>query len=275
VILLVLVGVALLFAGSGLSVLYLDGSAVRREDLQGLLPTWEGLRLAWEQHHEVLLDVHLRATLWATLTGLCIAIGLGLFLAAVMDLAPLLRWLLYPVLILSQTIPTFAIAVILILIFGFGFGPKIVVVILFCFYPIAISTLNGLQSVNPVHTKLLKTLGANPLQLWWKVRLPTAMPSFFSGLRLAATYSVVGAVIGEYVGAGDGLGKFLQRSARAFQTDQVFLTVIIIAILSVGLVLFISMVEVLALRWRYVGQNSLWQALEKRLQILLSGNGQK
>lgn len=264
-----LLGVVALFMLSGLSQLYLDLGGLEGDALDGLVPTLDELQTAWDTHRDTLMDVHVPATLWATLTGLAIAIGLGLALAAIMDLVPLVRWLLYPVLILSQTIPTFAIAVILILVFGFEFGPKIVVVILFTFYPITISTLNGLQSTERDHIKLLKSMGANPLQVWWKVRLPTAMPSFFSGLRLAATYAVVGAVIGEYVGAGDGLGKFLQRSYRSFRTDQVYLSVIIIAALSIALVVTVMLVEVLALRWRYVGQGrdllSQWQRLKARL----------
>ncbi|MCI0709098.1 MAG: ABC transporter permease [Chloroflexi bacterium] len=267
--LVALLGVVALFTLSGLAQLYLDLGGLEGDALDGLVPTVDELQAAWDTHHDTLMDVHVPATLWATLTGLAIAIGLGLGLAAVMDLVPLVRWLLYPVLVLSQTIPTFAIAVILILIFGFEFGPKIVVVILFTFYPITISTLNGLQSTERNHIKLLKSMGANPLQVWWKVRLPTAMPSFFSGLRLAATYAVVGAVIGEYVGAGDGLGKFLQRSYRSFRTDQVYLAVIIIAALSITLVVTMMLVEVLALRWRYVGQGrdllSQWQRLKARV----------
>jgi ABC-type nitrate/sulfonate/bicarbonate transport system permease component len=267
--LLALLGVVALFMLSGLAQLYLDLGGLESDALDGLVPTFGELQAAWDMHGDTLMDVHVPATLWATLTGLAIAIGLGLALAAVMDLVPPVRWLLYPVLVLTQTIPTFAIAVILILVFGFEFGPKIVVVILFTFYPITISTLNGLQSTQRDHIKLLKSMGANPLQVWWKVRLPTAMPSFFSGLRLAAPYAVVGAVIGEYVGAGDGLGKFLQRSYRSFRTDQVYLSVIIIAALSIMLVVMVILVEVLALRWRYVGQGrdllSQWQRLKAHL----------
>lgn len=267
--LLALLGIVALFMVSGLAQLYLDLGGLEGDALDGLVPTLDELQAAWDTHRETLMETHVPATLWATLTGLSIAIGLGLALAAVMDLVPLLRWLLYPVLVLSQTIPTFAIAVILILVFGFEFGPKIVVVILFTFYPITISTLNGLQSTDRTHISLLNSMGASPLQVWWKVRLPTAMPSFFSGLRLAATYAIVGAVIGEYVGAGDGLGKFLQRSYRSFRTDQVYLSVIIIAALSITLVVMVMMVEVLALRWRYVGQGrdllSQWQRLRARI----------
>lgn len=264
VMMLVLLGGVALFMTSGALQLYADWSTITSEEIEGLVPSWAELQAAWEVHRPTLMDAHVPATLWATVNGLALAVGLGLLLAAIMDLAPPVRWVLYPVLVLTQTIPTFALAVILILLFGFGFGPKIVVVVLFCFFPITVNTLSGLQNADPVHMKLLRSMGANPLQAWWKVRLPAAMPSFFSGLRLAATYSVVGAVIGEYVGAGDGLGKFLQRSYRSFRTDQVFLSVGLIAALSVGLVLFVSLTEVLALRWRYVGQrNTLTDRLRR------------
>lgn len=262
--------IVLLFLTSGLAQLYIDGSSLKSGDIEGLIPSLAEVRSAWEVFRPDLVDKHIPATLWATVTGLCIAIALGLFLAAVMDLVPLLRWILYPILVASQTIPTFAIAVILILLFGFGYGPKIIVVVLFCFFPITVNTLNGLQASDPNHMKLVRSMGASHLQTWWKVRLPNAMPYFFSGVRLAATYSVVGAVIGEYVGAGDGLGKFLQRSYRSFNSDQVFLAVIIIAVLSMGLVMFVSLTEILALRWRYIGQRRDLTSLVQRLMARLA-----
>lgn len=262
---LVTLGLLIIFLAGGLSQLYVDWNAFEKDDIESLLPSLQGIRDEWNTHQEILLEEHIPATLWVTVTGLSMAIALGLFLAAIMDLVPLIRWILYPLLIVSQTIPIFAIAVILILLFGFEFGPKIIVVTLFCFFPITINTLSGFQSVNPLHTSLLRSLGANPLQLWWKVRLPTALPSFFSGLRIAATYSVVGAVIGEYVGSGDGLGKFLQRSYRSFASDQVFLAVVIIAVLSVLFVALTSLIELLVLRWRYAGHQSYREGFVLRL----------
>jgi ABC-type nitrate/sulfonate/bicarbonate transport system permease component len=241
----------LLVMSGGIRTLYQEWNALNSEDLEGLVPTPHQIYTAWETYQTDLTQTYIPATLFTTITGLSLAVVIGLLFATLMDFFPLVKWTVYPILVFSQTIPTFALAVILILVFGFGEGPKIVVVVLFCFFPITVSTLNGLQSVNPVHMSLLRSMGANPVQVWWKVRLPTAMPSFFSGLRLAATYSVVGAVIGEYVGAGDGLGKFLQRSYRSFKTDQVFLAVIIIALLSLMLVVLVGLIERLALRWRY------------------------
>jgi len=262
---LMALGLVIIFLAGGLTQLYVDWNAFEKDDIAKLLPSLQGIRDEWEIHQDTLLKQHIPATLWATVTGLSMAIALGLFLAAIMDLVPIIRWVLYPLLIISQTIPIFAIAIILILLFGFEFGPKIIVVTLFCFFPITINTLSGFQSVNPLHTSLLRSLGANPLQLWWKVRLPTALPSFFSGLRIAATYSVVGAVIGEYVGSGNGLGKFLQRSYQSFASDQVFLAVVVIAALSVLFVVLTTLIELLVLRWRYAGHQPHREGLFSRV----------
>ncbi len=234
--------------------LVVEGSAVSAEDVQTLIPTGAELADAWQTYRADLLGEFLVNTLRVTLMGLALAIILGLTFATLMDFFPLLRYTLYPVLVISQTIPTFAIAVLLILLFGFGDSPKIVVVVLFCFFAVTTNTLDGLRGVDQTYIDLVRAMGASPLAVWWKVRLPAAMPSFFSGVRLAATYSVVGAVIGEYVGSGEGLGKFLQRSYRSFATDQVFITVGIIAAVSVTLVALVTLVEVVALRWRYAGR---------------------
>lgn len=268
--LLVAFVLVMLFLSGGVAQLYLDWNSFEGGDLGGLVPGIDKIQAAWGEYQPLLREQHIPNTLWATLTGLSIGIVVGLALAALMDFTPILRWLLYPILILSQTIPIFAIAVLLILVFGFGFGPKIVVVALFCFYPITISTLSGFQSVDPLHTQLLRSMGANPLQVWWKVRLPAAMPAFFSGVRIAATYSVVGAVIGEYVGAGNGLGKFLQRSYQSYKSDQVFLAVTIIAVLSIGLVVFVTLIEFLALRWRYAGRPYHQNYSTRLIQMILA-----
>lgn len=256
-------GAVLAMAGYGMWVIAIEAtaSAANGNDISRLIPSGAEMAQAWLQYRPDLLGAVLWNTVRVTLLGLSIAIVLGLVLATLMDLIAPLRWVLYPLLVVSQTIPTFAIAVMLIVVFGFGDSPKIVVVVLFCFFAVATNTLAGFQSVDPAQVDLVRAMGASPLAIWWKVRLPSAMPAFFSGVRLAATYSVVGAVIGEYVGSGDGLGKFLQRSYRAFQTDQVFLTVAIIALVSVGLVLLVTLVERVALRWRYVGREAWWWRL--------------
>ncbi|MEL6310260.1 MAG: ABC transporter permease [Chloroflexota bacterium] len=260
VLLLIACLMLLALAGFGVFTLGSELSAVEGADIQTLIPTGAELADAWQTYRVDLIGIFLANTMRVTLTGYALAVILGLVLATLMDFFPLVRWLLYPVLVLSQTIPTFAIAVLLILVFGFGDSPKIVVVILFCFFAVATNTLDGFRSVDKNQINLVRAMGASQLETWWKVRLPAALPSFFSGARLAATYSVVGAVIGEYVGSGEGLGKFLQRSYRAFQTDQVFLAIALIAALSVAMVALVTLVELIALRWRYIGTLKIWWA---------------
>jgi ABC-type nitrate/sulfonate/bicarbonate transport system permease component len=244
----------LLLAAIGIVQIAGDFRAASEDNLSRLLPTPTEMFSAWETHSENLLSRHIPNTVRITLIGVSIAAVLGMTLAVVMDAVPILRLILYPVLILSQTIPVFAIAVILILVLGFGDSPKLVVIVLFCFFAVTANTLDGLRGVSGGYIDLLRSMGANPLEIWWKVRLPAAAPSIFTGLRLAATYSVVGAVIGEYVGGGEGLGQFLQRSYRSFRTDQVFLTVVIIALVSIALVGAVSLVERVVLRWRFAGR---------------------
>jgi ABC-type nitrate/sulfonate/bicarbonate transport system permease component len=244
----------LLLAVIGIVQIVGDFRAASQDNISRLLPSPAEMLGAWEVHQDNLLSRHIPNTLRITLIGVSIAAVLGITLAVIMDAVPLLRLILYPILILSQTIPVFAIAVILILVLGFGDSPKLVVVVLFCFFAVTANTLDGLRGVSSGYVDLLRSMGASPLEIWWKVRLPAAAPSIFTGLRLAATYSVVGAVIGEYVGGGEGLGQFLQRSYRSFRTDQVFLTVLIIALVSIGLVGAVSLVERVVLRWRFAGR---------------------
>jgi ABC-type nitrate/sulfonate/bicarbonate transport system permease component len=137
----------------------------------------------------------------------------------------------------------------LILWFGFGLAPKVIVVVLVCFFPMAISTFDGLTSTDPDYVSLLRAIGASRQQIWKFVRLPAAMPAFFSGLRVAVTYSVVGATIAEWVGGSDGLGLYMLRSKNALATDQVFVGIAVTTLLSIGLFVLVTIVERLALPW--------------------------
>ncbi len=247
------------FFSAGVAQLVREARAAGNLTLHDLFPTPGEIRAAWDQYHTLLLTQHIPVTLWETLAGLSIAIVLGVMIAALMDFSPLLRWVLYPLLVISQTVPIFAIAILLILIFGFGSGPKITVVVLFCFFPVALNTFSGLQSSDPELLSLLRAMGANARQVWLKARLPAAMPSFFSGLRIAATYSVVGAIFGEYITAQRGLGVFLKRSYSSFRLDQAYLAILLTALLSLLLVALVSLVERLALRWYYTSRRRSWR----------------
>ncbi len=190
-------------------------------------------------------------TLLETAIGLVFALMGGILAAALMDFSPLLKRALYPLLVVSQTIQVLAIAPILIIWFGFGLMPKVLIVVLFCFFPLAVSTADGLMSTDPDHIALLRSMGASRAQVWRMVRLPAALPSFFSGLRLAVTYSVVAATIGEWVGGSDGLGLYMLRSKNMLATDQVFAAMLITSALSIALFLLVTFLERRVIPWYF------------------------
>jgi ABC-type nitrate/sulfonate/bicarbonate transport system permease component len=215
-----------------------------------ILPTpLDILRAGWETRRLLLSATG--TTLLATGIGLALALFAGVIVAAVMDFWPLAHRALYPLLVASQTVQILAVAPILIIWFGFGLMPTVFIVVLFCFFPLAISTADGLTSSDPERVALLRAMGARRSQIWRLVRLPSALPAFFSGLRLAVTYSVVAATIGEWVGGGNGLGLYMLRSKNALATDQVFVGMIITSLLAVALFMLVYALERLALPWYY------------------------
>jgi ABC-type nitrate/sulfonate/bicarbonate transport system permease component len=213
-----------------------------------ILPTpLEVIRAGWETR--VLLLKAVGVTLSATGIGLVAAIVLGAGIAALVDFWSLARRALYPLLVVSQTIQILAIAPIMVIWFGFGLTPTVIIVVLFCFFPLAISSADGLTSSDPELIALLRAMGAKKRQIWRMVRLPSALPSFFSGLRLAVTYSIVAATIGEWVGGSPGLGLYMLRSKNALATDQVFVAMFITSLLSIGLFVAVYGIERAALPW--------------------------
>jgi ABC-type nitrate/sulfonate/bicarbonate transport system permease component len=178
---------------------------------------------------------HIYTTLYEALIGFTISILLALVLAILMDNVKLIKKCIYPILVVSQTIPIIAVAPLFIIWFGFGILPKIIVVVLVCFFPIVISLMDGLESVDTDMINLLKTMGANKFQIFTMVKLPASTVNFFSGLRIAATYSIMGAVIGEWLGGDKGLGVYMLRAKKSYDLDRMFAVIIIIVILSMTL----------------------------------------
>jgi ABC-type nitrate/sulfonate/bicarbonate transport system permease component len=226
-----------------------------------ILPAPEDvIAAAWETRGLLLSAVG--TTLLATAIGLLLALVTGVGVATLMDFWPLARRALYPILVVSQTIQVLAVAPILVIWFGFGLAPSVLIVVLFCFFPLAVSAADGLTSSDPELIALLRAMGANKRQVWRIVRVPSALPSFFSGLRLAVTYSVVAATIGEWVGGSPGLGLYMLRSKNALATDQVFAAMFITSVLSVGLFVMVSLIEKAVLPWYHSTQRSnQWEGL--------------
>lgn len=209
---------------------------------------------AWRTR--ALLGEAIATTMLETVIGLAISLVLAVALAAVMDLSVFMRRALYPLLVASQTVQILAIAPLLIIWFGFGLAPKVIVVVLVCFFPMAVSMADGLRSADPDLIALLRAMDATRSQIWRMVRLPAALPSFFSGLRVAVTYSVVGATIGEWVGGSAGLGLYMLRSKNALATDQVFVGIVITTLLSIGLFAVVYAIERAVLPWYYSAQRA-------------------
>jgi ABC-type nitrate/sulfonate/bicarbonate transport system permease component len=217
-----------------------------------LLPSpWQVLTEGIEAWRSLGLPAHTWQTFQEALYGFLLAVGAGLTLALLVDSSALLRRTLYPLLVVSQTIPIIAIAPILVLWLGYGILPKVLVVALVCFFPIVISTADGLRSTDPEWTALLRSMGANRWQILRKVRLPNALPAFFSGLKVAVTYSVIGAVIGEWVGGSVGLAFFMRRAHNSFRYGREFAGIAVTSLLSVVLFLVIAGLERVALPWYF------------------------
>jgi ABC-type nitrate/sulfonate/bicarbonate transport system permease component len=188
-------------------------------------------------------------TLVEVLLGLAISVVAGLGFALAMHLSRTLREAAYPLLIASQAIPIVVLAPIFVLAFDYGIGPKLAIVALICFFPITVNVLDGLRSVEPELVKLMRSLGASRLQTLLKVELPSALPFFFSGLRVAATVSVIGAVFGEWAGADSGLGRLVLLGNNQLQTPRVYAGIVILTMMAVGLFALVALAERLTCPW--------------------------
>jgi len=192
---------------------------------------------------------HAVPTFIETVVGFTVAVLLAVVSAVLMDRAPAARRAVEPLLVISQTIPVVALAPLLLLWFGFGLAPKIVVVVLVTFFPIVVALLDGLRSAPAAASDLMRSYGATDWVTFRKLRWPSALPAFFTGLRISVVYSVIGAVFGEYVGAREGLGIWMQLSQNSFRTDLVFAAVVVTSALSLLLYALVALLRRLVIPW--------------------------
>ena len=202
----------------------------------------------WENRS--LLAENAWVTLREILLGFAIAVVAGLGLAVLLHLSETLRRASYPLLIASQTIPILALAPILVIWLGFGIGPKLAIIALFCFFPITINTLDGLRSVDPEAIKLMRVLDASRWQTLRKLEAPTALPYFFSGARLAAVFTSIAAVFGEWTGSSSGLGHMILQDNAQLETARVFAAFFVLSAIALALFGLVALAERRLVTWR-------------------------
>lgn len=193
---------------------------------------------------------HTQTTLIEALVGLVIGCALGFVLAVLMDCFETLYLAFQPIITVSQTIPAIAIAPLLVLWFGYGLLPKIVLIVLITFFPIAVSLVSGFRSVDPDQIDLMRTMHASEWQIFRYVKLPAAAEPFFAGLKISATYAIVGAVIAEWLGGFSGLGVYMTRVRKSFSYDKMFASILVISALSLALLWLVNVLERVCLPWK-------------------------
>jgi ABC-type nitrate/sulfonate/bicarbonate transport system permease component len=199
---------------------------------------------SWE-----LLAGHTLVTFLEVLIGFGLSLLSGILLACGIAFSRTLERVLYPLVIASQTIPIIVIAPLLLIWVGYGLTPKVIVVALIAFFPIVVNMVDGLKAVDPDAVNLLRTLGASHWQIFVKVQVPTSLPFLFSGTRVAMAVSVIGAVIGEWVGSSQGLGYLMVRSKPQFLTERVFAAIVILSAMGVALFVLVGVIEKLTIPW--------------------------
>lgn len=234
--------------------------------LLGLIAAWWGAVEVFEPGDDVLPGPDLvvsstwedRTALWEAMVstskvavlGIVLAVIVAVVLAIAIDWSRTVRRSVYPLMVASQTLPIITLAPLVIIWFGFGSGPKVALVGLFTFFAVAVGMVQGLASADPDASSLLRTMGAGRRQLLLRVRLPSAMPQFFTGLKVAVTYSYVAAIVAELVGAQQGLGVYMTSAKNALRTDLVFGAVVVTSALTLVLFAIVLLLERLAMPYR-------------------------
>lgn len=213
--------------------------------------TWHAL----VRDRSLLLD-NAWVTAQEVLLGLAIAVVGGVLAAVGMHLIRPLREAAYPLLVASQAIPIVVLAPLFVLAFDYGIGPKLAIVALICFFPITVNMLDGLRSVDAELLKLMRSLGSSRLGTLWRAELPASLPYFFSGLRIAATISVVGAVFGEWAGADSGLGRLVLLGNNQLQTPRVYAGVVVLTLMAVAVFALATLAERVAVPWNREGETA-------------------
>lgn len=200
------------------------------------------------------LEPALLVTLQEVLLGFVIAAVAGVGLAMALHLSPVARRAVYPLLIGSQTVPIIVLAPILVILLGYGLAPKLVIVALICFFPIVVNGIDGLRSVDPELIRMMRTLDASRWAILRRVEFPAALPSIFSGLRIAATFAAIGAVFGEWSGSNQGLGYVMLAATPNLLTARIFAAIVLLTAIALLLFGIVSLLERIFVPWAPRGE---------------------
>jgi NitT/TauT family transport system permease protein len=192
---------------------------------------------------------HVWATLYEVLGGFLLAVAVGVPLAVAIVYSPFFRRVAYPALLVFQSVPKVALAPLLLLYLGYGVQTNVSVAAIVAFFPIVVNTVTGLESVEPELLQLSRLLDASPLRLFWKVRLPWALPHVFSALKVAVSLAVIGAVVGEFVGSDRGLGYVIVTASASMNTSLVFGIMILLALMGIAVFYAVWSLEALLCPW--------------------------
>ncbi len=192
---------------------------------------------------------HTGITLLEAVAGLAAGVAVGFALAVLMDACKVFDFGFKPLLVITQTVPTIVIAPLISLWLGYDIQPKILLVALTTFFPIAIGLSDGYRSTDPDMIDLMRSMGAGKLKIFWFLKLPSALPNFFSALKISTTYAIVGAVVSEWVGALGGLGYYILRLQRMYAYDAMFATILWVIVLSLVLLFALEVVKRCVIRW--------------------------
>ncbi|MFD0689733.1 ABC transporter permease [Actinomadura fibrosa] len=212
------------------------------------------LAQGWEHRGD--LWTNTLPTLRATLAGFGLSLAVGFGLSVLIDVSAALRRALTPVLVVTQTLPLIAIAPLVVLWFGFDLLPKVLLVAFVTFFPITVALTEGYAAADPDSEALLRSMGAGRWRIFRILRVPTAVPFFFAGLRIAITYAVVAAIFAEYAGATTGLGIYMQNAKNSFRTDLVLAAVGVSAALTLALFALTFAAERLLAPWTRAGRDA-------------------
>ena len=216
-----------------------------------LLPGPSAIAGAFWESRDLLLR-HAGPTAVEAVLGLLVAVAAGALSGLLINRSALMERSLYPWLVVSQTLPTVAIAPILVTWLGYGQLPKVLVVTLFCFFPITVATVDGLRATDPDLVRLMRSFGATRWRIFFMIEAPGALPFLFGGVRLAVTYCAIGAVVGEWVGSSEGLGFLMIQDKAQFEIPRLFAEISLLSVMGVSLFLLVALLQRLAAPWTLV-----------------------